>query len=168
MKQQSNVGLVYLLMASFFFLTACSPGKEIASGDTKEEIVQAINSDNWIFTAYNSNPQTGRPTSTLSGINEAKYTKDSLIVYLPYFGRLYSGSEALNTRGPLDFTSTDLDVAKEKKNNSWIVTIKPKDHNPVQAMYFTLYENGNAQLNITLTNRSPISYTGAIRKAADK
>jgi hypothetical protein len=74
----------------------------------------------------------------------------------------------LNTRGPLDFTSTDLDIAKEKKNNSWIVTIKPKDHNPVQSMYFTLYENGTAQLNVTLSNRSPISYTGVISKAAGK
>ena len=167
MKQQNNIRLIYFLFASlllFLFLSACSQGKKVSSGDTQEEVVQAINNDNWVFTAYNSNPQIGRTRSGLTGVNEARYTKDSLIVYLPYFGRLYSGSEAMNSRGPLDFTSTSFEVVKEKKNDSWTITIKPKDHSPVQSMYFTLYENGSAQLNVTLTNRSPISYTGVVGK----
>lgn len=168
MKQQNNIRLIYILFASLFvflFLSVCSPGNKAGSGSTPEEIVQAINNDNWIFTAYSSNPQNGRARAGLSGINEVKYTKDSLIAYLPYFGRLYSGAEAMNSRGPLDFASTDLDVTKEKKNDAWLVTVKPKGHNPVQSMYFTLFENGTAQLNVTLTNRSPISYTGAVRSA---
>jgi hypothetical protein len=168
MKQQNKVRTICFLLAGLFFFvvfSACSPGNKVSSQGTPEEVVQAINNDNWIFTAYNSNPQSVRGRAGLTGINEVKYTKDSLIVYLPYFGRLYSGAESMNNRSPLDFISTNLDVSKEKKNDGWAITIKPKDHNPVQSMYFTLFENGTAQLNITLTNRSPMSYTGAIRKA---
>lgn len=171
MKQKPHIRLIYFFFANlviFLFLSACSPGnKAVGQTSTKEEVVKAINTDHWVFTAYNSNPQNGRARAGLTGINEAKYTKDSLIVYLPYFGRLYSGAEAFNTRGPLDFTSTDLEVTKEKKNDGWAITIKPKDHSPVQSMYFTLFDNGTAQLNVTLTNRSPISFTGAIRKSTN-
>jgi hypothetical protein len=167
MKQQINIRITHSLFAGLFLflLSACSPGNKVGSGGTPEEIVSAISNDNWIFTASNSNPQNGRARAGLTGINEAKYTKDSLVVYLPYIGRLYSGAEALNTRGPLDFISTDMEVTKEKKNDGWAVTIKPKDHNPVQLMYFNLYENGTAQLNVTFTNRSPISFNGSIRNA---
>jgi len=161
MKQQIEMcGVYFLFPFLFFLLLACSPANKVSSTATKEEITQAINSDNWVFTAYNSNPQFGRSRGGLTGINEVKYRKDTMTVYLPYFGRLYSGSEVLDNRGPLDFTTTHFEVTKENKKGGWVITVKPKDHSPVQSMVFNLYETGNAQLNVTLTNRSPISYAG--------
>jgi ABC-type oligopeptide transport system substrate-binding subunit len=165
MKQQTGIRLIYLLLACLFFsffLAACSPGNKVSSAATTEETIQAINNDHWTFSATSSNPQNNRARGGLTGINEVKYGKDTMIVYLPYFGSLYGGAEVLNTRGPLDFTSTNFEVIKEKKNDHWLITIKPKDHSPVQSLYFTLFETGNAQLNVTLTNRSPISYNGEV------
>lgn len=146
-----------------FLLPACSTGNEIDSAATKEEITQAINNDHWIFTAQNSNPQYGRSRGIVNGVYEVKFNKDTMIVNLPYFGRLYSGAGVLNNRGPLDFTTTDFSATKENSKAGWVVTIKPKDQSEVQTLIFNLYETGTAQLNVTLTNRSPISYTGNVR-----
>ena len=39
-----------------------------------------------------------------------------------------------------------------------MVTVKPKDINAVQSKTFEFYENGVANLNVILTNRTTISY----------
>ncbi|MEI9809454.1 MAG: DUF4251 domain-containing protein [Bacteroidota bacterium] len=116
-------------------------------------MVQAVTADQWIFNAYNSNPQYGRARSITNGVNEVRYGKDTLMVYLPYFGRLYSGTDVLNNRGPLDFTSTDFSTTKENGNSGWVITIKPKDQSQVQSMVFSrgkfsLYQDLTVQENL--------------------
>jgi hypothetical protein len=87
--------------------------------------------------------------------------KDTLIVALPYYGRLNSAAGASN-QDPLDFKSTDFKITKEKrKKGGWLVTIKPSN-SEVQSMNFTFFDNGTAQANFTMTNRSAIDFSGKI------
>jgi hypothetical protein len=151
---------VYLLLN--FLYTGCSSGKQPSSAAAQQEISQAINNDRWVFTAYNVNPQYGR-SRNVNGLYEVKCTKDKLIVSLPYFGRLYSGAGLMNNQSVLDFTSSDFSFDKQKgKNDGSVVTIKPNDYREVQSLVFTLFESGTAQLNVMLTNRSAISFTGIV------
>ena len=69
----------------------------------------------------------------------------------------------MSGRSPLGFTTTDFSFEKEHdKKGAWVITIKPKDYSEVQIFLFTLEDNGRAELNIQLTNRSPISFRGII------
>lgn len=134
-----------------------------SNSTTQEEIKQAILSDQWIFKAQSANPQSGR-TQMLTSEYEMRTSKDTINCYLPYFGRSYSGAAAMTNANPLDFKSTDFTIEKqEKKKGGWKVTIKYKDVHAIRTMNFELYENGSANLNVTMTDRTPISFLGTVR-----
>jgi hypothetical protein len=134
----------------------------VSKDNVQDEIKQAILSDQWIFVAQSANPQGGR-TQFLTSRYEFRKSKDTINSYLPYYGRSYSGAGAMTNSNPLDFTSTNFTIEKkEKKKGGWQATIKFKDVNAVRTMIFDLYENGSANLNVTLTDRSPITFIGKV------
>ena len=66
---------------------------------------------------------------------------------------------------PLDFRSTNFKIEKqEKKAGEWIVTISRPDAE-VQSMLFTFFDNGTAQANIVMTNRTGINFSGKVAPA---
>ena len=154
-----------MLLSGLFIsilLSGCSGSKQAAaSAVSKETITESVNKGEWVFTANYVMPQSGRSRST-NGVYTVTYSANVFVVYLPYFGKAYTASIG-SSQGPLDFKTSDFDLAKEqKKDGQWSLEIKPKDYKEVQSMNFTLYDNGSADLNVTLTNRSPISFRGNI------
>ncbi|MBI5370959.1 MAG: DUF4251 domain-containing protein [Sphingobacteriales bacterium] len=153
----------YLLVPALLLLvqSGCAPGPKLTA--TKEELVQAIAADKWTFAADQADPQYGRNRSLDAGY-EVKCSKEKLVVYLPYFGRAYSGAGVYSNQRPLDFTSRDFNLSKEKDNKGrWLVTIRPKDAADIAALRFTFFENGTASLDAELSSRSPVSFRGYVR-----
>ena len=165
MKQIKNKQLI-LLTGCFLilvFFTASSFVRQSPSPATQDEIAQAINNDRWDFTAEYAQPVSGQ-RRFITGSYYVQCRKDTLIVALPYYGRLNSAAGASN-QNPLDFKSTDFKLTKEKrKKGGWLVTIKPSN-SEVQSMNFTFFDNGTAQANFTMTNRSAIDFSGKIAPA---
>jgi hypothetical protein len=152
---------VTLVFIAFIFYTGCSSSRPANTAST-EETKQAIVSDQWTFVAQSAIPQGGR-SRMLTTRYEMRVSKDTIIAYLPYFGRSFSGAGAMTNPNPLDFKSVDFSINREEKNKGgWRVTVKPKDINSIQSMLFELYENGSANLNVTLTDRTPISFVGTV------
>lgn len=126
----------------------------------QNEIEKAINNDMWDFTAEYAQPLSGQKRY-LTGSYYVHCRKDTLIVALPYYGRLTSAAGA-RTEDPLDFKSTDFKITKEKrKKGGWYVTISPAN-TEAQSMVFTFFDNGSASANFTMKNRSAIDFTGKI------
>jgi len=156
-KQHILLTGCFLILVLF---TASSFVRSIPSPATQDEIAQAINNDRWDFTAEYAQPLSGQKRY-LTGSYYVQCRKDTLIVALPYYGRLNSTAGASN-QDPLDFKSTDFKITKEKrKKGGWFVTIKPSN-SEVQSMNFTFFDNGTAQANFTMTNRSAIDFSGKI------
>ncbi|HMK20458.1 MAG TPA: DUF4251 domain-containing protein [Chitinophagaceae bacterium] len=142
------------------FVTGSSFVRQQSSSFIQDEIAQAIDNDRWDFTAEYAQPLSGQ-RRYITGSYYVHCRKDTLIVALPYYGRLTSGAGASN-QDPLDFKSTDFKITKEKrKKGGWLVTIKPSN-SEVQSMNFTFFDNGSAQANFTMTNRSAIDFSGKI------
>ena len=165
MKQLKNKQLI--ILAGYFlflpFFIACSSGNQINSVFSQDEMSQAINNDRWDFSADYAMPSYGG-SRNITGSYYVKCRKDTLIVALPYFGKV-TGTVGLNSGNPLDFKSTDFKLTKEdKKGGGWLVTIKPSN-SEVQSMIFTFYDNGSAQANVTMTNRSGINFSGKVAPA---
>lgn len=145
------------------FFTASSFIRKAPSPFIQDEIAQAINNDRWDFTAEYAQPVSGQ-RRLITGSYYVQCRKDTLIVALPYYGRLNSAAGASN-QDPLDFKSTDFKLTKEKrKKGGWFVTFKPSN-SEVQSINFTFYDNGTAQANFTMTNRSAIDFSGKIAPA---
>ncbi|HEX6846103.1 MAG TPA: DUF4251 domain-containing protein [Chitinophagaceae bacterium] len=160
MKRKINryrvlIGLLISVVASAFF-----PGKNIRSPFYQEDIRHAIMDDRWDFTADHAQPSYGR-SRTIMGSYFVQCRKDTLIVSLPYYGKLNSAAGATNDN-PLDFKSTNSKIEKqEKKKGKWLVTVKP-ENSEVQSMSFTFFDNGSAQVNFIMTNRSGINFSGKV------
>lgn len=166
MKQQFNFLLCCCLFTGVLFVfiqPGCSPAKHSATAAASDEaIAAAIAGDKWDFSANQALPQRGRSRS-LTGVYEVECRKDTLLFYLPYFGRAYSAIIG-ETTSPLNFKTTNFSFNKTKNDKGrWNIIVVPKDYREVQSCDFTLYENGAAQLNVQMTNRSPISFSGFVR-----
>jgi hypothetical protein len=166
MKQTINHRLFVLAscLSIIILFNACSSAKEIISVATPEEITQAINNDHWKFSPNYVTPSYGS-SRNLTSEYFVTTNNNKLVVALPYFGKLNSPAGAMNGN-PLDFTSTNFNLTKETNSKGgWTVTIKNPD-TEVQSMVFTFYDNGSAQLMITMTNRTGISYSGSVAPTA--
>jgi hypothetical protein len=165
MKQIKNKQLIiftgcFLLLV---FFIASSFIRQASSPFIQDEITQAINNDRWDFTAEYAQPISGQKRY-ITGSYYVHCRKDTLIVALPYYGRLNSAAGASN-QDPLDFKSTEFKITKEKrKKGGWFVTIK-SPNSEIQSMNFTFFDNGTAQANFTMTNRSAIDFSGKITAA---
>ena len=126
-----------------------------------------VDSQHFVFVAQSVTPLRGR-FRNLTSEYDVRVSKDTLISYLPYFGRAYTAPLDPSETG-LNFTSTNFSysVAPGKKK-SWTITIKPKDYRDVQQFLFTVYDNGSASLNVTSVSRDPISFLGYIEKEKTK
>ena len=157
----------FIILARCFlmlvFFTGSSFIRQQSSSFIQDEIAQAIDNDRWDFTANYAMPSYGSSRNII-GSYYVQCRKDTLIIALPYYGKLNSAAGASN-ENPLDFKSTDFKLTREKrKKGGWFVTIKTPN-SEVQSVIFTFYDNGSAQANFVMTNRSGISFSGKVAPA---
>ncbi len=151
--------LVYCVIC--MHVTGCAGSAKNSTGISDSTTRKAIIEDKWIFTATYVIPQGGRSRPT-NDVYTVQISEGKLTVALPYFGRAWGGGSVAN-QSPLNFTSTDFAMTKENvKGEKWSITIKPKDYNEVQSLNFTFFESGSANLNVTLANRSAITFNGNV------
>lgn len=162
MKQIINYKISIPFCFSIVVLfNACSSPKQMTNA-SPEEITRAINNDNWKFSANYATPNYGR-SRNLTSEYIVTLANGKLTTGLPYYGKLNSAAGAMNGN-PLDFVSTNFNLTKDTKNGGWTVTIK-NPNTEVESMIFTFYDNGTAQLIVSMTNRTGISYSGRVMPA---
>jgi hypothetical protein len=153
--------LLFLLMITGAIAASAQDTREDKNAAKKEAIKTMINTQQYVFRAQSVQPLSAA-TRQLTSEYDLGITKEKITSYLPYFGRAYSAP--INTsQGGIQFTSTSFEyTASDRKKGGWEVLIKPKDAPEVQQLNLTISEDGYATLNVTSTNRQPISFTGVI------
>ena len=139
-----------------YFLTAGAQTK------TPEQVKQLLESRNYIFKAEMMNPQ-GSISRPLTPEYDLTISRDTVVSFLPYFGRAYSAPINL-TEGGIKFTSTKFDYNLKAKGKKWEATIRPKDTHDVQQIYLEVFDNGYAILQVISNNRQAISFNGYIEE----
>lgn len=161
MKKSRYILLLFSVI-SFSSLTFAQSKKD--KDKMKEaEVRQMVNDHNYTFQAQYANP-IGGGHRYITPDYDVRVTKDSVIAYLPYFGRAYFDVPYNPTDGGIKFTSTKFTyVSKEKKKGGWDITIEPKDVKYLQRMTFFISQSGYANLGFIMTNRSAISFDGVLK-----
>lgn len=158
---KKNFGRFFFV--STILLASCSSAQKTTV--PQEPVATSIDSNRWSFTVQMVKPMEGmnrEPNGTYSVI----FKSNNLNVYLPYFGRAFSAAEVYGTsKSALDFVSKDFTVDKEQLGDRWRIVIKPKDQPQVQSMTFVFFANGSGSLDVIMTNRSPIGYSGTVKRA---
>ncbi|WP_300597992.1 DUF4251 domain-containing protein [Niabella sp.] len=160
-----------ILISAIFFLTACSTQKQTTGSSTA--ITDAVAARNYTFIATSVfptedsrfNPRLLLPNASnlyqLTSRYDLRVTPDSVIAYLPFFGRSYTAPMD-PTKGGIKFTSTKFDYKKTQRKSNYEIEITPKDNREVQSLYLTVSPSGFASLRVLSVNKTPISFNGNV------
>jgi len=152
----------YLLIVSSILILAvsCSQNEAQGTGVSDDNVTELLESQNYIFRATTAMPARGR-TIQLTSSYTLEVKKDSIVSYLPYFGRAYSAP--IDRRGGgIEFTSTDFKYnAKRRNNGRYEIEIIPEDVHDVRRIFISISANGYGTLDVTSQNRQAISFNGS-------
>ena len=154
-----NIFSIYTLILAFLFTAGFSAH---AQDLDKTTVSSMVSSGRFIFKAQSANPMTGNNVQ-LTADYDLKVSPDSLVAFLPYFGRAYTINP--NAEGGIKFTSTDFEYkSKQKRKKGWEISINPRDTREVRQMSLSVSPNGYATLQVISNNRQPISFYGYLVK----
>jgi hypothetical protein len=163
--------IYFLLCVLILFITACNTSKKSVTKDAAtDSITQMILDTNFVFHARNANPMAGG-TIFLNYNYTLTVKSDSIIGWLPYYGRSFSAP--LNpSDGGIKFTTVKYkyDIKPNKKKNMYQIHIVPKDLgmfatvHDVQQIWINVGTSGYATLQVMSNTRTPISFSGTIEK----
>jgi hypothetical protein len=130
--------------------------------DLSSDIAKMIQSHNFEFVAESANPMRGRSIFLSHGYT-FNVRPDSLISFLPYYGRAYQATMDPASAG-IKFTSTDFEYwEKPRKKRGWDIQFRPKDVQNSPQLHLSIGASGHASLRVTLVDRESISFQGYIR-----
>src|ERR1700679_3931736 len=142
-----------LLISSCCFYTTKAQSKKTP---------QLVNDQNYVFVANYINPARGGGKA-LTDAYDLSVSKDSIITYLPYYGRAYLADYSSYDDG-IKFTWTHFNykITSVDKKGNFEILITPKDKNlgdakAVQSMRLYISSDGYASLQIINFNRDPVS-----------
>jgi len=150
----------YLICLAISILAGSFMAK--AQKKSPDEIKKIVESQNYVFKAQWANPQASI-SRQLTSDYDLTIAGDTVISYLPYFGRAYV-APIDPSEGGIRFTSTKFDYKLSQNGKSWKVMIKPKDSPGVQQLYLEIFDNGNATLQVVSTDRQAISFNGYVEE----
>jgi hypothetical protein len=155
--------LSFLKQAALFLCSFLLYSISLQAQDAKQQsqdIKQLLENKEYIFKAQSVTPVRGGARQ-LTSEYDLRLLGDSLVAYLPYFGRAYSAPIDLKESG-LQFTSTDFGYELSSRKKGWDVVLRPKDVSSVQQLVLMVSSSGRATLQVTSTNREPISFNGIV------
>jgi len=167
-----------LILAAILSVAALHTKAQTDSATTR----RIINAQNFLFTATSANPMSSSdinrimsrmPGNTGSNINltgsnyDLRITKDSVLAYLPYYGRSFTPSMNPDDAGT-KFNSKKFKYTSTNKKKNWTIVIDPQDVKDSQRMTLYVTENGYATLTVNNSNRQSISYNGYISEVKPK
>jgi len=143
----------------------------------KETTVKIVADKNYTFVANTAMPMSNNDISRVlammpgsqggGSINltgsqyDVKVTKDSIVAYLPYYGRSFSAPMD-PTQGGIKFTSKDFTYTESKnKKGSYTIQINTKDVKRENYRFtINISTNGYASLTASSMNKQPIIFNG--------
>jgi hypothetical protein len=150
--KKTLIGTAFLIMVHGIALA-----QELDEASTQ----RILDAKNYIFKAQTMSPQRAQ-MRTLNSEYDLTVRNDSVIAWLPYVGRSTSPQYG-SSEGGIKFTSAKFDYTSEKgKKKKWEITIKPQDVDDVKQVYLTVFENGQATLQVISNSRDAISFNGYI------
>jgi len=156
-------------------------GVQLFAQTNKETTLKIVADKNYTFVANTAMPMSnndinkvlammpgsqGGGSINLAGSQyDVKVTKDSIVAYLPYFGRSFSAPMD-PTQGGIKFTSKDFTYTESKnKKGSYTIQINTKDVKRENYRFtINISTNGYASLTASSMNKQPIIFNGYLEE----
>lgn len=95
---------------------------------------------------------------------EVKVTPDSVVAFLPYYGRSFT-APINQTDGGIKFNSKKFTCKSKKgKKHGWDVVVDTKDVNENYRLAFSIGDEGYVTLSLNSNNKQSITYQGYLKE----
>lgn len=161
--------LVLMLIGLFVSLTLSAQSKkeqkEAKAKKEFQEMKALIESEEFDFEADWATPVQGRRRSLASNANFLKFRKDSIDIYLPYFGSSSSGGAAMTSDGGIVYSGpkTKFKLSVDDKKQKIMIDFVASDNNDTFVFNMSIFRGGNTLINVSSNYRSSIKYDGKTR-----
>ena len=141
-------------------LSGCASSEERAAraAEQKKKVTAALTERKYKIAVDRMYPSRGSSKSVSYGYG-VEVRNDSLISYLPYFGRAYSvpygGGKGLNFSERIDSYQESLE-----KNGKRHIEIGLKNEEDTYLYRIEVFDNGSSSIDVQARQREPISYSG--------
>ena len=168
--------LSVIVLVAITALSACSSQKSSLNNTNTSDLVS---SRSFTFVAQSVFPTedarynvrnmfpNGSNLYQLTSRYDVRVTSDSVIAYLPFFGRAYT-APVNPSEGGIKFTSTKFSYRESIRKKNYEIEIVPQDNNDVRNIFITISPNGFASLRVLSVNKTPIAYNGTIESNENK
>jgi hypothetical protein len=129
-------------------------------GYAQTSVKDMVNGKQFIFEAQSLVPLKGS-TRTLTPGYTMKVKPDTIASDLPYVGRAFTAVYGSTDRG-MKFTATKFEYTVKEKKKGWTININTKEVSGSPRIIISVFDNGNARVVITSTDRESITYNGII------
>lgn len=155
------VSMVIAFSASVM-LSGCATSEERAAqkAEHAKKVVAALNKKAYTISVDRMYPMKGSPKNVSYGYS-VEVRNDSLISYLPYFGRAYSvpygGGKGLNFSECIGSYRESQKVEGQR-----YIEIEVKNDEDSYLYTIEVFDNGRSSINVQSRQREPISYSGEV------
>ena len=160
---KTNKRTIILMLLLIIGLSGVSAQSKKEQKEQREQAVkEQIVSEKYKISVSTAYPRRGK-TVYLSSPYSLEIRNDSVISYLPFYGRAYSipygGGDGLIFKAPLD-------EYEMKMNKKGAVKIEFIARSPEDRFKFslTIYPNGSTSINVNMQNRESISFSGEMEE----
>ncbi|MDR2562351.1 MAG: DUF4251 domain-containing protein [Prevotellaceae bacterium] len=155
------VSLVFMLISS----AAMADDPNDKKKEKSDEIGNLIESKSYVFVARSVTPLSGA-TKHLSSGYDLTLAGDTLVAFLPYFGRAYMMVRP-GADGGIKFTSTKYEYKLKTIKRGWEISLKTKDVENSPELFLSISKSGYAELRVSDISRESISFYGHIEARKD-
>ena len=159
---------IYAIIIAVVCITSVSSAQQTAkqakAAAKATAVKDKIDAQNYTFIAQYALPMHGGQ-KYLTSDYDLRVNKDSVIAYLPYFGRVYMTAPLTPEENGIMFTSTKFGYKVDpKKKGGWLITITPANVKYVSKLILDVSPNGTASLLVTSNFRDVINFTGNMKE----
>ncbi|GHA30864.1 hypothetical protein GCM10007103_10500 [Salinimicrobium marinum] len=152
-------------------LVSCGSNRATDSSDNRskyEEIRELVESREFQVEHEWALPLGGGNINLIGNPNSIRFQKDSIDLFLPYFGVRHMGG-GYNTEGGLKYIGPvkNLEIV-ENENRNIEISFETTQDNENLDFRIMVYSNGNAHTTVNSSQRNSISYRGDIVDLPEK
>lgn len=153
----------FLFLYCLLLMLGISQNSLLADNDRDEKKAEfvrlQVDSCRFKIDVSTANPVGGRTVMLSSGYS-LELKGDSVFSFLPYYGRAYNipygGGEGLR------FNTSIKDFNKRIKKHKYILSFTAVTKEDTFHFFVTIFDNGRANISLTMQNRSSISFSGEV------
>ena len=155
----------YLLIILLIFFESCGSSKDATKVENTKQLIESREFEiehDW------ANPMNGGRVNLIGNPNFIRFKKDSVNLFLPFFGERFSGG-GYNDEGGIKYNGplNDLEVRTDSKNTQ-IIEFTAKQNTENLNFTINIYPEGKVDTKVNSSYRSFISYQGEIGELEKK